>query len=240
MRDPKQDRCEDRNMDYLDIVFISFDESNADKNWVELKTRFPRAKRVHGIEGIDRAHEVAAEKSETSFFFVVDGDNRIRPDFYFEKPRFQLREDTVYVWRCFNPINSLIYGYGAIKLYSKKLLSKKHRQGFVDLATSTTRNYQIINRVASETHFFCSPEEAWRGAFRECAKLASKRIRGQKSEETEKRLKRWCQVAYRDKPNWKWVLKGAKQGRKFGSDFPEKMERINSFRWLQVRFPGDG
>lgn len=219
----------------LDIVFISFDESNSDKNWVELISRFPRARRVHGVKGIGQAHQMAAKKSETSFFFVVDGDNRIRTDFYFETSDFNLQKETIYVWRCFNPMNSLIYGYGAVKLYNKSLLLK-HKDLFVDLATSTTKNYQIVDHIASETHFFHTPEEAWRGAFRECAKLASQKIRGQKSEETEMRLEKWCQFADNNKPNWEWVLKGARQGREFGINSPEDITLINDYHWLHARF----
>ena len=218
-----------------DIIFISFDESNSDKNWVELISRFPRARRIHGVEGIRQAHQLAAQKSETYFFFIVDGDNRIRPNFHFETPELNLQEDTLYVWRCFNPINSLVYGYGAVKLYNKNLVSKK-KETFVDLATSTTRNYQIIDQIASETHFFYTPEEAWRGAFRECAKLASQKIRGQKSKETKMRLEKWCQLADNNKPNWEWVLKGANQGREFGLNFSEEITSINDYHWLHTKF----
>ena len=221
----------------LDIIFISFDESNSDKNWVELITRFPRAKRVHGIKGIGQAHQLATQKSETHFFFVVDGDNRIRSDFHFETPKFTLQEDTIYVWRCLNPMNSLVYGYGAVKLYNKSLLLKnKDKDVFVDLATSTTKKYQILDQIASETHFFHTPEEAWRGAFRECAKLASQKIRGQKSKETEIRLEKWCQVADNDKPNREWVLKGSHQGQEFGLNSPEKITLINDYHWLHTKF----
>ncbi len=219
----------------LDIVFISFDESNSDKNWVKLISRFPRAKRVHGVEGIGQAHQLAAQKSETHFFFVVDGDNRIRSDFHFETPEFPLQENTIYVWRCLNPMNSLVYGYGAVKLYNKNLLLNK-KDVFVDLATSTTENYQIIDQIASETHFFHTPEEAWRGAFRECAKLASQKIRGQKSGETEMRLEKWCKISDEDKSNWEWVLKGAHQGRDFGLNFSEKITLINDYHWLHAKF----
>ena len=33
-----------------DIVFISYNESNADKNYAVLKSRFSMAKRVHGVK----------------------------------------------------------------------------------------------------------------------------------------------------------------------------------------------
>ena len=36
----------------FDIIFISFDEPNADENWKLLKEIAPHAKRVHGVKGI--------------------------------------------------------------------------------------------------------------------------------------------------------------------------------------------
>ena len=218
-----------------DILFISFNESNADKNWLELKRRFPQALRVHGVSGIRKAHEKAAELSRTPFFFVVDGDNRLRPDFHFTLPAETLREDTLYVWRCHNPVNDLIYGYGAVKLYNKTLVQNRLQKTYVDLATTVTEHYRIVSDVASETHFFSTPEEAWRGAFRECAKLAAGIIDRQKEQETLSRLEQWCSVA-RPVPNAEWVLKGANQGRDFGTSHKDQITKINDFTWLKQRF----
>ena len=65
----------------IDIVFISYDEPNADKNWIELKKIAPWAKRVHGIKGSDSSHKEAAKISETERVITVDGDNQINSDF---------------------------------------------------------------------------------------------------------------------------------------------------------------
>jgi hypothetical protein len=48
-----------------DIVFISYDEPGADNNWEVLCKRFPQAKRVHGVAGMERALEAAANVSTT-------------------------------------------------------------------------------------------------------------------------------------------------------------------------------
>jgi hypothetical protein len=136
-----------------DILFISYRESNADENWAALKERFPGAKRVHGVRGIAEAHRRAAELSSTEHFFVVDGDNRILPSFDFSPPQGGLRTDTLYVWRCLNPINDLCYGFGAVKLYNKGLIERRQAKTYVDLATSVAERYQIIPIVASETYF---------------------------------------------------------------------------------------
>ena len=64
-----------------DIIFLSYDEPNAEKNYADLLTKVPWAKRVHGVEGSDAAHKACAKLSETDRFITVDGDNTIRQDF---------------------------------------------------------------------------------------------------------------------------------------------------------------
>jgi len=48
-----------------DIIFISYDEPTADKNYSLLKERFPMTKRMHGVKGIHQAHIKAAKKCFT-------------------------------------------------------------------------------------------------------------------------------------------------------------------------------
>lgn len=223
-------------MPELDIIFISYTESNADSNWSDLKARFPHAKRVHGVEGIQNAHALAAEKSQSHFFFVVDGDNKIKPDFEFNEPTTKLSEQSLYVYRCHNPMNDLVYGYGAVKLYNKKLLQKRIDAQFVDLATTITEKYVVVPEIASETHFFNTPEEAWRGAFRECAKLSSEALKGQVSEETSNRLKAWCENTKSNLSNSHWVSLGAEQGKEFGKNQSDQIHLINDFQWLSKTF----
>ena len=45
-----------RVIDY-DIVYLSYDEPNAEKNYADLCKKVPWAKRVHGVEGSDSAHK---------------------------------------------------------------------------------------------------------------------------------------------------------------------------------------
>ncbi len=62
----------------FDIVFISYNEPNAESNWLKLKNRFPMTKRVHGVKGIHNAHIIAAKKCFTKMIWVVDGDDSKR------------------------------------------------------------------------------------------------------------------------------------------------------------------
>ncbi len=107
-----------------DIVFISYQEPNADENFTKLKERFPIVKRVHGVKGLHQAHINAAKKCFTNMFWVVDADAIILDNFNFEYnvPSHQL--DHVHVWRTQNPINDLVYGYGGVKLLPRKLTIK--------------------------------------------------------------------------------------------------------------------
>ena len=91
----------------FDIIFISYQEPNAEANWKALKERFPMAKRVHGVKGIHQAHIQAANKSFTKMFYVVDGDAEIVDDFNFDHKVSEWDLDCVHVWRSRNPINDL-------------------------------------------------------------------------------------------------------------------------------------
>ena len=82
-----------------DIIFISYQEPTADKNFEALSERFPRAQRVHGVKGIHQAHIVAAKNSFTKMFWVVDADAEILDSFNFDHvvPKEDL--ECVLVWR---------------------------------------------------------------------------------------------------------------------------------------------
>ena len=68
----------------FDIIFISYQEPNAEENFKQLQNRFPIAQRVHGVKGIHQAHIEAAKKACTKMFYVVDGDALIEEDFNFD------------------------------------------------------------------------------------------------------------------------------------------------------------
>jgi hypothetical protein len=66
----------------FDIVFLSYDEPNADLHYADLCNKVPWAKRVHGVKGSDHAHKAAAELAETEWFITVDADNIVDPKFF--------------------------------------------------------------------------------------------------------------------------------------------------------------
>jgi len=220
-----------------DIVFISYQEPNADENFAALKERFPTVKRVHGVKGIHQAHIAGAKLCFTKMFWIVDGDAQILDnfDFSYKVDRWDL--DVVHVWRCKNPINDLIYGYGGIKLFPRQAtidmdLSKP------DMTTSISNKFKAVQELANITAFNTGEFETWKSAFRECCKLSSKVIDRQKDKETEDRLDIWCTVGA-DRMYGEYAIAGAKLGREYGEkykDSPQDLRRINDFDWLKEKF----
>jgi hypothetical protein len=220
-----------------DIIFISYQEPNADENYAALKTRFPSAKRVHGINGIHQAHIVAAKRSFTKMFWIVDGDAQIVDDFDFDHQVSQWEQDTVHVWRSINPINDLVYGYGGVKLFPRQLtidmdVSKP------DMTTSITNKFKAMPNISNITSFNTDPFNTWKSAFRECVKLSSRTIDRQKEDETQHRLQTWCTVGA-DRPFGKYAIDGANQGALYGFSNRgnnEALKMINDFEWLKEQF----
>lgn len=217
-----------------DIVFISYNEPNADDNWLSLKSRFPMAKRVNGISGIHQAHIFAAKQCFTDMFWVVDGDAVILDSFNFEYivPKKQL--NTVHVWRSKNPVNDLEYGYGGVKLLPRNLtitmdITKP------DMTTGISQHFKAIPEISNITAFNTDPFSTWRSAFRECVKLSSKIIERQKTDETNSRLDIWCTIG-EDRPFGKFAVYGAICGREYGLRYHnerDQIQKINNFDYLK-------
>ena len=219
----------------FDIVFISYNEPNANDNWLKLRKRFPYARRVQGVVGIHKAHIVAAKTSLSEMIWIVDGDSQVTDDFSFENPK-GLWKESVYVYQAKNPLNSLSYGYGGIKLLPKwKTIHMDPTS--VDMTTSISDQFTAVEQIASVTCFNTDPFNTWKSAFRECVKLSSKVIDGQVSKETEERLDTWCSTA--DGDFSKECLAGAIEGRQYGKENAGNipaLNKINNFAWLKEKF----
>jgi len=216
----------------FDIIFISYDEPNADENWKLLKEIAPHAKRIHGVKGIPQAHIKAAKEVSTSHFFTVDGDNTVSDDFDWEKIiDFQKNDRRIHVWQCTNAVNNLIYGYGGIKLWPTDHI-KNIQEYATDFTTSVaTHGFKLHPDVASVTHFNTTPFNAWKSGFRESAKLASGNMVDERS---LSRLMVWMSIGSDTEHGYACIF-GAKCGALFGkmngSD-PQTMALINDFDWL--------
>lgn len=220
-----------------DIIFISYNEINADDNFEKLKSRFPRAKRIHGIKGIHNAHKAAAEISTTNMFYVVDGDAEIVDDFNFDYEVSRYDRDIVFVWQSQNPINDLVYGYGGVKLLPRDLVLSMNTDT-VDMTMSISDRFKVIETVSNKTRFDTDEFSTWKSAFRECVKLAGRPVDETYDEETDRRLQVWCSKG-EDQKFGKFCIAGAKSGREYGYnniDNIDALKQINDFDWLKTYF----
>lgn len=227
-----------RSPDYraFDIVFISYNEPYADSNYNKLKERFPNVKRVNGIKGIHQAHMHAAKLCTTDYFWVVDADAEIVPEFnfYYQFPFYE--QPKVRVWRSKNAVNDLIYGNGGVKLLPRTLVLRLN-PNTVDM-TSTIGTYEPVFELSNINNFNTDEFNAWRSGFRECVKLSSQVINNQVSSETIERLNVWCTTG-KDKPYGEYAIKGALAGRLYGEthkDNYQMLQKINDYDWLNKQY----
>jgi len=159
-----------------DIVFISYDEPNADLNYADLLTKAPWAKRIHGVKGSDAAHKAAAELSDTDWLITVDGDNIVDTSFFdldlsMDDPKIQ-----VYGWCGINSVNNLRYGNGGLKIWNKDFIRnmKTHEAAESDQAQVDfcwEDGYRNHPKSFSQSIINVTPYQAWRAGFREGVKM---------------------------------------------------------------------
>lgn len=214
-------------IDY-DIIYLSYDEPNAEKNYADLLTKVPWAKRVHGVEGSDAAHKACAKLSETDRFITVDGDNQINPAFILQEIDFEQHADlehSVISWCGKNIINGLMYGNGGLKCWPKEyvLNMRTHEnadpdnlQAQVDFCWDL--KYIQQNSCYSNVYNNETPQQAWRAGFREGVKMALDQGVKPTQEDFLKghwknlhRLWIWLMVGA-DVENGLWAIYGAREG----------------------------
>ena len=211
--------------------------SNADENYERVLARFPDVKRIHGVKGIHQAHIKAAKTVDTEMFYVVDGDADIIDSFEFDYQIAHYDIDgkkTVHVWRSFNPINNLVYGYGGVKLLPTQLTINMDTTA-TDMTTSISNKFKGIESMSNTTAFNTDPFNTWKSAFRECAKLSSKVNDRQREDETNERLKTWTTVGH-TRVFGEYAIRGANAGMEFGLSRRSDLGLINNFDWLKEQF----
>ena len=214
-------------IDY-DIIYLSYDEPNAEQNYADLCKKVPWAKRVHGVEGSDAAHKACARLSETDRFITVDGDNRIKEEFLNQEIDFDEHADlssSVISWAGKNVINGLIYGNGGLKCWPKEYVLKmkthenadpNNQHAQVDFCWDT--QYIQMEGTYCDVHNNHTPQQAWRAGFREGVKMALDRGLRVTKEEFVKlhwknlhRLYIWLMVGA-DVENGNWAILGSRAG----------------------------
>ena len=221
----------------LDVVFISYNETNAEANWQRVLEKSPNAFRINGIEGIVNAHRCAAELATTDMFYVVDGDAYLEDDWNFDYQPKIFDRDCVHAWSSRNPVNKLEYGYGGVKLLPRELTLNMNISN-PDMTTNISNKFKVMPKVSNITAFNTDEFSAWRSGFRECAKLSGNILKRQLTRESEKRLNIWCTIGH-NQPYGEWAIKGAIAGKKFGQENSgnlDKLSLINNFNWVKSEF----
>ena len=209
----------------FDIVFISYDEPNADANWQDLIKKCPWAKRSHGVYGSDAAHKAAAKLSTTDRFITVDADNIVLPEFFnVELDMSQVGDLDVISWAGKNIINGLAYGNGGIKMWPVNVVTSmrshensdaRDKRAQVDFCWNV--NYVQMNNVYSHVYNNASPYQSYRAGFREGCKMSLMHgdvvsiDRLQDVPVNYRRLLMWMNIGA-DTVNGLWAIYGARLG----------------------------
>jgi hypothetical protein len=229
-----------------DIIFLSYDEPNAEKNYADLCAKVPWAKRVHGVKGSDAAHKACAALSETEYFVTVDADNIVDPKFLeveIDLDALGLTSENVFSWCGRVHVNGLMYGNGGLKLWTRKFVNemKTHEnsdptdlKGKVEFCFDD-RYYQF-NENYSESFTNATPFQAWRAGFREGVKMSLDQ--GAKVTDLKNvwwqnyhRLLIWSSVGT-DVENGIWSIMGAREGcyKTMCTDWD--YSQVRDFDWL--------
>ena len=211
-----------------DIIYLSYDEPNAEKNFADLKLKIPWAKRVHGVEGSDAAHKACANLSSTDRFVTVDGDNIVNIEFFNQVISVGENTDlknSVISWCGKNTINGLMYGNGGLKCWPKEYVLNMRTHENADPENVHAQvdfcwdlNYIQQNGAYSEVFNNETPQQAWRAGFREGVKMALDQGIKPTTEEflnghwkNLHRLWIWLMVGA-DVKNGEWAIYGAREG----------------------------
>lgn len=226
------------NPEQLDVVFISFHEPNAEKNWERVKEKAPWAQRVDGVTGILAAHQAAARKAKTDMFFVVDGDAYLVDEWNFSYQPSIFNRDCTYIWAANNPLTNLTYGHGGVKLFSKEKLLKLRKWRTLDMTTSVSEKIKVISEISNVTAFNTDSFSVWKTAFRECIKLLVNIQKHPANENHKIRFHAWKTIPDHHKFS-NYAKEAAIQAEDYFNKNYENLEllmKINDRNWLTKQF----
>ena len=194
----------------LDIIYISNGETNADQLYEHLSTSSGKTvKRVQNINGRDNAFKVAAEMSETEWFFKVPAKLKVNPDFDWSWQPDYLQEPKHYIFYADNPLNGLRYGHMAMVAYNKRLVLATET---TDLDFTLSQPHEVVPISSGTAYYNSDPLMTWRTAFREVIKLIDD-VKKTNSIESQYRLDTWLNEA--DGLNAEWSILGSKDAKEY-------------------------
>ena len=213
-----------------DIIFISYDEPNADVNWEILVNKFPNAKRLHGVQGMENALLKAAEMSTTPWYYAVFAKTELHPDFDFSFSPDLFQEPKHYIFHAENPLNGLRYGHMGVVLYNCSIIKETTEFG-IDYTMSSL--HAVVPVTSAIARFNSNPYQTWRTAFRESSKLAQF-CDEQENIENAYRLSVWTSEA--EGTHSEWCLQGARDGVMFYEANKENKTQLKcAFNWVWLR-----
>lgn len=212
------------------IIFISYDEVNADDNWKNLKNNYPYAKRVHGVKGLTQALKTAAQRSTTEYFYAVFGKTEIVDSFKFNYNPDYLKSPCNYVFYSYNPILEYSYGHDGVVMYDRNWLLELDDW---DLDITMTHSVTTVPIISCINRLDISPWSAWRTAFREAYKL-SYYLDKRYTVEDDYHLHLW--LTKDNTENGRFSKLGANQGREYYIKNSNKDYNVNDWSWLESLF----
>lgn len=219
-------------VNFQDIIFISYDEPQAELNWQNLTNKY-NAKRVHGVSGMHNALLSAANASSTPWFYAVFAKTEVAESFKFNFSPDYFQRPKHYIFHARNVLNDLEYGHMGIVLYNVNLIKNQTEFGIDYTMSASHAVVPVLSAIAS---FNSTPYHTWRTAFRECAKL-SQFIDEQDNIENEHRLSVW--LSYANGTHSDWCLQGARDGYEFyhnNKNKPAELKQAFDWVWLQKYF----
>jgi hypothetical protein len=217
----------------MDVIFISYDEPDAEKNWAELKNKTPRAKRVHGVSGMELALEAAADQSSTPWYYAVFAKTKIYENFDFSFVPDYMQQPKHYIFDCLNTVNQLQYGHMGIVMYNCQGIKTLNQQKNFGLDYTLSFPHESIPVLSCYGNFDQSPYHTWRTAFREAAKLAYFESVAP-SVDGAYRLGVWQTRASGQYAEW--CLAGARDGVEFFNTSNKELAVLKqSFEWRWLR-----
>ena len=228
-----------------DIIFLSYDEPNAEKNYADLCSKVPWAKRVHGVEGSDAAHKACAAISETENFITIDGDTIIEPKFLqveLDLDELGATPEHQFSWAGKIDINGLKYGNGSIKMWTRDFVNNMQTHENSDGSDETNiefcyfDKYLQLNENYSTSIISSTPQQAWRAGFREGVKMSLNRGKVVDDLKTiwwqnYNRLLIWTMIGA-DVENGLWAMYGAREGTYMTMCTDWDHVQVRDFTWL--------
>lgn len=222
---------------YMDIVYISYDEPEAEQNWKVLekltKDLPNRVTRIHGVQGMENALKAAAETSETPWVYNVFAKTELDENFDFSFVPDYMQAPKHYIFNCRNSSNGLVYGHMGVIMYNCNMVINAPPYEELGLDYTVSFPVEVVPLLSCHGNFATSAYHAWRTAFRESAKLAYFNSQ-QPTMENQHRLDVWTNHAEGD--HAEWVLNGARDGIEFFKESNGSLDYLKqSFRWEWLR-----